>query len=58
MFRPAIIDKYVFQEVIISVLFCFAVFLITGIIAGFLPSAKNHGSRRPGSDAHIVSDLD
>ncbi len=37
MFRPAIIDKYVFQEVIISVLFCFAVFLITGIIAGFLP---------------------
>jgi lipopolysaccharide export system permease protein len=35
--RPAIIARYVFQEVVVSVLFCFAIFLITGIIAGFLP---------------------
>ncbi|MGA8830857.1 MAG: LptF/LptG family permease [Desulfomonilaceae bacterium] len=32
-----IIDRYVFREVSISFLFCFAVFLITGLIAGFLP---------------------
>jgi lipopolysaccharide export system permease protein len=35
--RPAIIDRYVFREAVVSVLFCFAVFLITGLIAGFLP---------------------
>jgi lipopolysaccharide export system permease protein len=35
--RPAIIDRYVFREVVVSVLFCFAVFLITGLIAVFLP---------------------
>jgi lipopolysaccharide export system permease protein len=35
--RPSIIDKYVFREVAASFLFCFAVFLIAGLIAGFLP---------------------
>jgi lipopolysaccharide export system permease protein len=33
----AIIDRYVFREVVVSALFCFAVFLIMGLIAGFLP---------------------
>ncbi len=37
MVRPAIIDRYVFREVVVSVLFCFVVFLVTGLIAGFLP---------------------
>lgn len=37
MIRPAIIDRYVFREIIGSFLFCFAIFLITGLIAGFLP---------------------
>ena len=32
-----IIDIYVFREVSVSFLFCFAIFLITGLIAGFLP---------------------
>ncbi|MHB8203393.1 MAG: LptF/LptG family permease [Desulfomonilaceae bacterium] len=32
-----IIDRYVFHEVSVSFLFCFAIFLITGLIAGFLP---------------------
>jgi lipopolysaccharide export system permease protein len=35
--RPTIIDKYVFKEIAASSLFCFAVFLIAGIITGFLP---------------------
>jgi len=35
--RPAIIDRYVFREVGWAFLFCFGVFLFTGIIAGFLP---------------------
>ncbi|MGB6067469.1 MAG: LptF/LptG family permease [Desulfomonilaceae bacterium] len=37
MVRPAIINRYVFREVAVSVLFCFAVFLAAGLIAGFLP---------------------
>ena len=37
MVRPAIIARYVFREAVVSVLFCFAIFLITGLIAGFLP---------------------
>ncbi|GEM_PF-493635 len=32
-----IIDRYVFREIAVSFLFCFAVFLLTGVIAGFLP---------------------
>ncbi|MCX5871800.1 MAG: LptF/LptG family permease, partial [Deltaproteobacteria bacterium] len=32
-----IIDRYVFLEVCVSFLFCFAIFLVTGMIAGFLP---------------------
>jgi lipopolysaccharide export system permease protein len=32
-----IIDKYVFREISVSFLFCFAIFLVTGVIAGFLP---------------------
>lgn len=34
---PRIIDRYVFTEVANAFLFCFAVFLVTGLIAGFLP---------------------
>lgn len=34
---PAILDRYVFREITVSFLFCFAVFLVTGLIAGFLP---------------------
>ncbi len=34
---PTILDRYVFREVTVSFLFSFAVFLVTGIIAGFLP---------------------
>jgi lipopolysaccharide export system permease protein len=34
---PAIIDRYVFREVLGAFLFCFGVFLVTGLIAGFLP---------------------
>ncbi|HMK34675.1 MAG TPA: LptF/LptG family permease [Desulfomonilaceae bacterium] len=37
MVFPGIIDRYVFREISGSFLFCFAVFLITGLIAGFLP---------------------
>lgn len=37
MFRLAIIDKYVFREIAGAFFFCFAVFLITGLIGGFLP---------------------
>ncbi len=37
MLGPSIIDRYVFREIAISFLFCFAVFLVTGLIAGFLP---------------------
>jgi len=32
-----ILDRYVFREVSVSFLFCFAIFLVTGLIAGFLP---------------------
>ncbi|MCL5125658.1 MAG: LptF/LptG family permease [Deltaproteobacteria bacterium] len=32
-----ILDRYVFREVCVSFFFCFAIFLITGLIAGFLP---------------------
>ncbi len=37
MLGPSIIDRYVFREIAVSFLFCFAVFLVTGLIAGFLP---------------------
>lgn len=37
MLVPSIIDRYVFREIAVSSLFCFAVFLVTGLIAGFLP---------------------
>lgn len=37
MIGPSIIDRYVFREIAVSFLFCFAVFLVTGLIAGFLP---------------------
>ena len=32
-----ILDRYVFREVSVSFLFCFAIFLVTGMVAGFLP---------------------
>ena len=32
-----ILDRYVFKEITIAFLFCFAVFLVAGLIAGFLP---------------------
>jgi len=32
-----ILDRYVFKEIAVSFLFCFAVFMIAGLIAGFLP---------------------
>jgi len=35
--RPTLIDRYVFREILVSFVFCFAVFLVTGLIAGFLP---------------------
>jgi len=34
---PRIIDRYVFREVAASFLFCLAIFLLAGLIAGFLP---------------------
>jgi lipopolysaccharide export system permease protein len=34
---PTILDRYVFREITFSFLFCFAIFLVTGLIAGFLP---------------------
>lgn len=34
---PSIIDRYVFREIVVSFLFCFSVFLVAGLIAGFLP---------------------
>lgn len=37
MFGATIIDRYVFREISVSFVFCFAVFLVTGLIAGFLP---------------------
>lgn len=37
MIRPSIIDRYVFREIAVSSFFCFAVFLVAGLIAGFLP---------------------
>lgn len=37
MIRATLIDRYVFREIFVSSLFCFAVFLVTGLIAGFLP---------------------
>lgn len=37
MLGPSIINRYVFREIATSFLFCFAVFLVTGLIAGFLP---------------------
>ena len=37
MIRPTLIDRYVFREISASFLFCFGVFLVTGLIAGFLP---------------------
>lgn len=36
MFRPMIIDRYVFREVSVSFFFCFSVFIFAGIIAVFL----------------------
>lgn len=33
----SIIGRYVFREITVSFLFCFAVFLVAGLIAGFLP---------------------
>ncbi len=35
--RPSLIGRYVFKEIATAFLFCFAVFLFTGMIAGFLP---------------------
>ena len=32
-----ILDKYVFREISVSFIFCFAIFLVTGVVAGFLP---------------------
>lgn len=37
MMRLSIIDRYVFRELAASFFFCLAIFLITGLIAGFLP---------------------
>lgn len=37
MLGPTILDRYVFRELVVSFFFCFAVFLLTGLIAGFLP---------------------
>ena len=37
MAGPRIIYRYVFHEVTVSFLFCLAVFLLAGLIAGFLP---------------------
>lgn len=37
MIGPSILDRYVFREIVVSFLFSFAVFLVTGLIAGFLP---------------------
>lgn len=33
----SIIGRYVFREITVSFVFCFAVFLVAGLIAGFLP---------------------
>ncbi|MFZ5868434.1 MAG: LptF/LptG family permease [Thermodesulfobacteriota bacterium] len=33
----SIIDRYVFRELVASFFFCLAIFLVTGLIAGFLP---------------------
>ena len=44
---PRIIARYTFREVCWSSLFCFAIFLLTGLIAGFLPilgEAMKHGA--------------
>ena len=35
--RPAIINRYVFWEVSGSFIYCFGIFLLAGLIAGFLP---------------------
>jgi lipopolysaccharide export system permease protein len=35
--RPLIVNRYVFREIGASFLFCLAIFLFTGLIAGFLP---------------------
>ncbi len=35
--RPLIVNRYVFREIGASFLFCLAIFLLTGLIAGFLP---------------------
>ncbi len=37
MFLQTILGRYVFREISVSFLFCFLVFLVTGLIAGFLP---------------------
>ncbi len=37
MIHARILERYVFREVATSFLFCFAVFLAAGLIAGFLP---------------------
>lgn len=37
MLRPGIISRYVFREVVAAFLFCLAVFMLTGLVAGFLP---------------------
>ncbi|MBI4963752.1 MAG: LptF/LptG family permease [Desulfomonile tiedjei] len=34
---PRIINRYVFREITVSFLFCLAIFLMAGLIAGFLP---------------------
>jgi len=35
--KPGIIDRYVFREVLTAFLFCLGVFMLTGLVAGFLP---------------------
>lgn len=37
MVRSRIIYRYVFREIAVSFLFCLAIFLLAGLIAGFLP---------------------
>jgi lipopolysaccharide export system permease protein len=37
MMGPSILDRYIFREIFGSFFFCFAIFLLTGLVAGFLP---------------------
>ncbi len=37
MTTNSIINRYIFREILVSFVFCFSVFLFSGIIAGFLP---------------------